>query len=102
MDVDVTVMHPNVLIVQMMYVINVIVIYALKMIFKHEDLLIDLTKSNKGKLYKGNQLIFLGDGYKAITLMMRNAKDYKPIQKKFKPQLTMREQCKLTMKSKSK
>ena len=84
--------------VQMMYVIPVIV----KMIFEHEDLLIDLTKSNKGKLYKGNQLIFLGDGYKAITLMMRNAKDYKPIQKKFKPQLTMRQQCKLTMKSKDK
>ena len=95
-------MHPNVLVVQTMYAIHVIAIYVLKMIFKHEDLLIDLTKSNKGKLYKGNQLIFLGDGYKAITLMMRNAKDYKPIQKKFKPQLTMREQCKLTMKSKSK
>ena len=95
-------MHPNVLVVQTMYAIHAIVIYVLKMIFKHEDLLIDLTKSNKGKLYKGNQLIFLGDGYKAITLMMRNAKDYKPIQQKFKPQLTMREQCKLTMKSKSK
>ena len=91
-------MHPNVQIVQMMYVILVIV----KMIFEHEDLLIDLTNSNKGKLYKGDQLIFLGDGYKAITLMMRNAKDYKPIQKKFKPQLTMRQQCKLTMKSKDK
>ena len=95
-------MHPNVLVVQTMYAIHAIVIYVLKMIFKHEDLLIDLTKSNKGKLYKGNQLIFLGDGYKAITLMMRNAKDYKPIQQKFKPQLTMREQCKLTIKSKSK
>jgi len=47
-------------------------------------------------------LIFLGDGYKAITMMMRNAKDYKPIQKKFKAQLTMREQCKLTMKAKDK
>ena len=82
----------------MMYAIPVIV----KMIFKHEDLLIDLTKSNKGKLYKGNQLIFLGDGYKSIKLMMRNDKYYKPIQQKFKPQLTMREQCKLTMKSKSK
>ena len=32
--------------------------------------------------------------------MMRNAKDYKPIQKKFKAQLTMREQCKLTMRAK--
>jgi hypothetical protein len=70
------------------------------MIFSHEDLIIDLTNSNKGKLYKGKQLIFLGDGYKAITLMMRNAKDYKPIQKKFKAQLTMREQCKLTMRAK--
>ena len=70
------------------------------MIFTHEDLIIDLTNSNKGKLYKGKQLIFLGDGYKAITLMMRNAKDYKPIQKKFKAQLTMREQCKLTMRAK--
>ena len=102
MDVDATVTHQNVLIVQMMYVKPVIVTLVRKMIFEHEDLLIDLTKSNKGKLYKGNQLIFLGDGYKAITLMMRNAKDYKPIQQKFKPQLTMREQCKLTMKSKSK
>ena len=70
------------------------------MIFSHEDLIIDLTNSNKGKLYKGKQLIFLGDGYKAITLMMRSAKDYKPIQKKFKAQLPMREQCKLTMRAK--
>ena len=41
-------------------------------VFKHEDLLIDLREANKGKLYKGNQLIFIGDGYKAITMMMRN------------------------------
>ena len=72
------------------------------MIFKHEDLTIDLHSTRKGKLYKGRQLIFLGDGYKAITMMMRNAKDYKPIQKKFQAQLTMREQCKLTMKAKDK
>ena len=72
------------------------------MIFKHEKYVIDLNDASKAKLYCNNQLLFVGDGYKAITLMMRNAKDYKPIQKKFKPQLTMREQCKLTMKSKSK
>ena len=85
-----------------MYVIHAIVIYVLKMIFKHEDLVIDLNNTNKGKLYKAGQLIFIGDGYRCITMMMRNAKDYKPIQQKFKPQLTMREQCKLTIKSKSK
>ena len=72
------------------------------MIFKHENYVIDLNDASKAKLYCNNQLLFVGDGYKAITLMMRNDKDYKPIQQKFKPQLTMREQCKLTMKSKSK
>ena len=72
------------------------------MIFKHEDLVIDLNNTSKGKLYKAGQLIFIGDGYRCITMMMRNAKDYRPIQQKFKPQLTMREQCKLTMKTKSK
>ena len=67
-------------------------------VFKHEDLLIDLREANKGKLYKGNQLIFIGDGYKAITRMMRNCKDFKPVKEKFNAQLTQREQCKLTMK----
>lgn len=87
-------MHQSVLIVQTMFVTPVIV----TMIYKHEDLLIDLTNPNKGKLYKGNQLIFLGDGYRCITMMMRNAKDYKPIREKFRQQLTTRQQCKLTMK----
>ena len=67
-------------------------------IFKHEDLVLDLTNTNKGKLYKSGRLMFVGDGYRCITMMMRNCKDYKPVQKQFKPQLTMREQCKLTMK----
>ena len=93
-------MHLNVLIVQMMYAIHVIVIYVLKMIFKHEDLFIDLSNTSKGKLYKAGQLIFIGDGYRCITMMMRNCKDYKPVQQKFKPQLTQRQQCKLTMKEK--
>ena len=80
----------------------IVTVIARMMIFKHEDLVIDLNNTNKGKLYKAGQLIFIGDGYRCITMMMRNAKDYKPIQQKFKPQLTMREQCKLTIKSKSK
>ena len=71
-------------------------------IFRHEDLVIDLRQTNKGKLYKGKQLIFIGDGYKAITMMMRNCKDFKPVKEKFNAQLNQREQCKLTMKSKDK
>ena len=79
----------------MTYVTDVI---ARMTIFKHEDLVLDLSNSNKGKLYKSGQLMFIGDGYRCITMMMRNCKDYKPVQQKFKPQLTMREQSRLTMK----
>ena len=35
------------------------------------NFLIDLTNSHKGKLYRDNTLVFYGDGYKAITMMIR-------------------------------
>ena len=89
----------NVRLVLMIFVILVIVKMT---IFRHEDLVNDLRQTNKGKLYKGKQLIFIGDGYKAITMMMRNCKDFKPVKEKFNAQLNQREQCKLTMKSKDK
>lgn len=65
-------------------------------IFKHENFLIDLTNSHKGKLYRDNTLVFYGDGYKAITMMIRNCSDSKPVEQKFNAQLTQREKCKLT------
>ena len=95
MDVDVTVIHQIALTVLMMYVTNVTVKMT---VFAHEDLVIDLREANRGKLYKGNQLMFIGDGYKAITMMMRNCKDYAPVREKFQAQLNTREKCKLTMK----
>ena len=85
----------NVRLVLMIFVILVIVSMT---IFEHEDLLIDLREANRGKLYKGNQLMFVGDGYRAITMMMRNCKDYTPVREKFHAQLNTREKCKLTMK----
>ena len=66
-------------------------------IFKHENFVLDINHSNKGKLYKSGQLVFIGDGYRCITMMIRNCKDDEPAKEKFKAQLTMREQCKLTM-----
>ena len=75
-------------------IVLIVTVIAMMMIFKHEDLVIDLNNTNKGKLYKAGQLIFIGDGYRCITMMMRNAKDYKPIQQKFKPQLTMKSKSK--------
>ena len=79
----------------MMYVIVVTVKMT---VFRHEDLVIDLRDANKGKLYKGRQLMFVGDGYRCITMMMRNCKDYMPVKEKFSAQLNTREKCKLTMK----
>tara|TARA_Y100000114_G_scaffold138240_1_gene141084 strand:- start:271 stop:564 length:294 start_codon:yes stop_codon:yes gene_type:complete len=92
---DVTAIHQNVLNVLMMYVIVVTVKMT---VFRHEDLVIDLRDANKGKLYKGRQLMFVGDGYRCITMMMRNCKDYIPVKEKFSAQLNTREKCKLTMK----
>lgn len=95
MDIDVTAIHQNVLNVLMMCVIVVTVKMT---VFRHEDLVIDLRDANKGKLYKGKQLMFVGDGYRCITMMMRNCKDYTPVKEKFSAQLNTREKCKLTMK----
>ena len=60
-------------------------------IFKHENFQIDLTISSKTKLYKDNKLLFIGDGYKAITMMLNNCKDPNPVKDKFWAQLNMRE-----------
>ena len=62
--------------------------------FKHEDFVIDLENSNKTKLYKSGKLVFIGDGYKAITMLIRNAEDPGPVKERFKAQLEMREKPK--------
>ena len=60
-------------------------------IFKHEDMLMDSSISSRTKLYKGDKLVFIGDGYKAITMMLNNCKDPNPVKDKFWAQLNMRE-----------
>ena len=69
--------------------------------FKHENYTIDLTASNKTKLYYNNQLVFIGDGYKAITTMLNGSKDKDPVKKRFHAQLTMRQKPKFTVKKDS-
>lgn len=63
-------------------------------IFKHEDYVIDLDNSNKTKLYRDGKLVFIGDGYKAITMLLRNCEDNGPVRERFKAQLEMREKPK--------
>ena len=45
------------------------------MIFRHENFLLDLENAHRAKLYKDDKLLFLGDGYKAITMLIRNSKN---------------------------
>jgi len=87
-DADATVTHLSVQIVQTMYVRVVVV---KKMIFKHEDMILDTTISSKSKLYKNNKLLFMGDGYKAITIMLNSSRDNAPVKDKFWAQLSTRE-----------
>ncbi len=65
-------------------------------IFKHEDMLIDMSISSKTKLYKDDKLLFIGDGYKAITIMINSSKNQQPVKSKFHNQLTMREKPKFS------
>ena len=65
-------------------------------IFKHENMLMDMSVSSKTKLYKNGQLLFVGDGYKAISIMLSNSKNQQPVREKFQKQLTMREKPKFS------
>ena len=65
-----------------------------KMKFKHENYIIDLDDTSKAKLYQNNQLVFIGDGYRAITAMLNGCQDKEPVKKQFKSQLSMREKPK--------
>ena len=67
-------------------------------IFKHENFILDLHKASKGRLYKDGKLLFIGDGYKAIQILLRNCEDEQPVRTKFNSQLTMRETPKFTSK----
>ena len=66
------------------------------MIFKHENMKLDLTVSSKAKLYRDGKLIFMGDGYKAILTMINGSQDPDPVRFKFNAQLHMREKPKFS------
>jgi len=51
----------------------------------------DMSISSKTKLYKDDKLVFIGDGYKAITIMINSSKNQEPVREKFHKQLNMRE-----------
>ena len=63
-------------------------------IFKHENFVLDLNAAHKSILYKDNKLLFMGDGYKAIQILISQSTDPEPVKNKFKAQLRMREKPK--------
>ena len=63
-------------------------------IFKHENFVLDLNAAHKSILYKDNKLLFMGDGYKAIQILISQSNDAEPVKNKFKAQLRMREKPK--------
>ena len=65
-------------------------------IFNHENFALDLTNSSKARLYKDGLLMFMGDGYRAITMLIRNAQDTKPVKQRFSAQLSQREKPKFS------
>ena len=66
--------------------------------FKHESMVMDMTLSSKTRLYKDDKLIFMGDGYKAITMLIRNSKNSMPVEEKFRNQLETRQKPAFTVK----
>ena len=50
-----------------------------------------MDSAHRAKLYKDDKLVFLGDGYKAITILIRNCKNSAPVEEKFNAQLKTRQ-----------
>ena len=94
MAVDAIVTRQNVQTALMTYVTNVIV--RRMTIFKHENFVLDIKYAHKSILYKDNKLLFMGDGYKAIQILISQSADPKPVKKKFSAQLNMREKPKFS------
>ena len=92
MAVDAIVTRRNVQTALMTYVIDVIV--KRMTIFKHENFVLDLNAAHKSILYKNDKLLFMGDGYKAIQILISQSTDPKPVKHKFNAQLRMREKPK--------
>ena len=66
------------------------------MVHKHGAFILDLNSSSKAKLYENNKLMFLGDGYRAITMFIRATGNNPDVKSLFESQLKMREKPKFS------
>ncbi len=64
------------------------------MLYKYKDFVYDYDYGT-GKLYRGNQLIFKGNGWSGILFFLSATKNAPEVRKMFKQQLDQREEYKL-------
>ena len=57
----------------------------------HNKLILDMESSNRAKLYKDGALIFIGNGWVAIKMMINESENHPDVIAKFTQQLEMRE-----------
>ena len=61
------------------------------MIYSIEEFILDLDVATKAKLYHKEKLMFMGDGYRAINILIRNVSNKEAAKKVFYKQLSQRE-----------
>lgn len=61
------------------------------MIYSIEEFILDLDVATKAKLYHKEKLMFVGDGYRAINILIRNVSNKEEAKKVFYKQLSQRE-----------
>ena len=61
------------------------------MIYKLEDFVLDLNQATRAHLYYKDKVFFIGDGYKAIKILIANCNNKQAAQHTFRKQLSQRE-----------
>ena len=64
------------------------------MVYNFGNLILDLNNSARAKLYKNKQLVFIGDGYIALKMFLKDSEYHPDVMDKFKNQLEQREKYK--------
>lgn len=74
---------------------------CIRVIYRHNNIVLDMEKGNRGKLYVNGHLRFMGDPYVAIQMMLRFSENHPDVRHMFRHQLEMREKPKFTQSEKS-
>ena len=74
---------------------------CIRVIYRHNNIVLDMERGNRGKLYVNGHLRFMGDPYVAIQMMLRFSENHPDVRHMFRHQLEMREKPKFTQSEKS-